>query len=109
VSRAAALAALGLALLAAPAPAAFQVCTTVEGAPASPSASLVEGMLREMRSGNRERLRQFLDTGQALLLYGGKRAEVLSRDRERGLVQFRRGAGQLPLWTAEGGLQCPAD
>jgi hypothetical protein len=91
-----------------PAPAApLEVCATVEGAPAATSASLVEGMLREMQRGSREGVRQFLATGQALLLHGGKRAEVLRREPERGLVLFRRGPGQLPLWTAERGLQCP--
>lgn len=86
-----------------------EVCTTVQGAPASTSASLVEGMLREMREGDEAALKQFLDTGQTLFLYGGKPAEVLKRDPERGLVLFRRGRGQLPLWTAEGGLSCPED
>jgi hypothetical protein len=63
-------------------------------------------MLREMRAGNRTALKQYLDTGQALFLRGGKRAELLARDRARGLVQFRREVGQLPLWTAERGLAC---
>jgi hypothetical protein len=101
---AAALAAVALSAAAEP-----EVCTTVEGAPASTSESLVEGMLRELREGDREGLQQFLATGQTLLLYGGKPAEIVKRDSERRLVQFRRGPGQLPLWTWEGGLSCPQE
>ena len=101
--------ALALACAALRATAEPEVCTTVDGAPASTSASLVEGMLRELREGDRTGLKQFLDTGQTLLLYGGKRAEVVKREPERGLVLFRRGPGQLPLWTADDGLRCPAD
>jgi hypothetical protein len=88
--------------------AAPELCTTVEGAPASTSESLVEGMLRELREGDRSGLEQFLATGQTLLLHGGQPAEVLKREPGRGLVQFRRGPGQLPLWTSEAGLSCRA-
>ena len=35
-----------------------EVCTTVQGAPASTSASLVEGMLREMREGDEAGLKR---------------------------------------------------
>ncbi len=85
----------------------YEVCTTVEGAPAATSASLVLGMQREMRSGDRVALKQFLDTGQTLLLHGGKPAEVLKRDAGQGVVQFRRAEGHLPLWTVADGLRCP--
>jgi hypothetical protein len=106
-ARALACAILVLGRAATPAAAEPERCTTVEGAPASTSASLVEGMLREIGEGDRDGLKQFLDTGQALLLYGGKPAEVVKRDPGRGLVLFRRGPGQLPLWTSEPGLLCP--
>jgi hypothetical protein len=108
ILRAAGLAA-ALSSAALPAAAAPEVCTTVEGAPASTSESLVEGMLRELREGDRSGLEQFLATGQTLLLHGGKRAEVLKREPARGLVLFRRGPGQLPLWTSEAGLSCPEE
>ena len=98
---------LALACAAHPAAGEAEVCTTVEGAPAATSESLVEGMLREMRAGNEAGVKSFLATGQTLLLYGGKPAEVLKRDPERGLVLFRRGPGQLPLWTSAGGVSCP--
>jgi hypothetical protein len=64
-------------------------------------------MLREMPEADEAGVKSFLDTGQTLFLSGGKPAELLERDPERGLVLFRRGPGQLPLWTSERGLSCP--
>jgi hypothetical protein len=81
-------------------------CTTVDGAPAATSESIVLGIRREVRAGNEAGVRKFLETGQALMLRGGNAVEVLERRAENGTVLFRRGAQQLSLWTLEAGIDC---
>ena len=65
---------LAAALRAAPASAgASPVCTTVDGAPAATSESLVLGMREQIEARDAAGLQKFLDTGQTLLLIGGHR------------------------------------
>lgn len=82
-------------------------CTTVDGAPAATSESLVLGMRAQIEKHDQAGLQKFLDTGQTLLLKGGHEVDVLQRHPEQGTLLARRpGAGQLSFWTLESGVAC---
>lgn len=85
------------------------VCTTVDGAPAATSESLVLGMQKQIEAGDEAGLQKFLDTGQTMRLIGGNSVEVIERKPEQGLVKVRRGERQLSFWTLESGISCAGE